>query len=478
MTAPKDPHASAPGSSGAALWSGRFDSAPDPAAFDFGRSFPFDRRLFEDDVAGSLAWAQALADAGVLGPDDHRAIAGGLQAILDEGRRNPAFVDGPDEDVHSFVERSLVERAGDAGRRLHTGRSRNEQVSLDLRLYVRRTIPGLQAALEELIRACASQAAGAGEALMPSYTHLRRAQPVLVAHFFLAHAAALRRDHQRFAQASGEADALPLGSGAIAGTSYAVDTAALARRLGFSRVVLNSIDASSDRDFVAAFLHAAALTMVHVSRLAEDLVIFTGEEHGFFELADESATGSSMMPQKKNPDPLELVRGKSGRVVGRLTGWLTTMKGLPSGYNKDLQEDKEAVFDAEDTVRVSLAATTAVVAKLALVESRAAAAASGLLLATDVADYLVSRGVPFRRAHEIVGTLVRRLLADGREFGDLTRDEWRAASEHFGDDAAAAATPIASVRAKRTPQSTAPAAVRAALDECRQWLARQEARNG
>jgi argininosuccinate lyase len=453
------------------LWSGRFDTPPDPAAFDFGISFGFDRALFEDDVAGSIAWAQALGAAGVLSAADAEAIVAALGEILEQGRRDPAWVNGPDEDVHSFVERTLVERIGDAGRRLHTGRSRNEQVSLDLRLYLRRRVRLLQQGVVRLVAACADQAARAGSALMPSYTHLRRAQPVLVAHFFLSHAAALRRDHARLAAAADEADALPLGSGAIAGTSYPVDTEMLARALGFSRVVANSIDASSDRDFVASFLYATSLGMVHLSRLAEDVIIFTGEEHGFFDLADASATGSSMMPQKKNPDPLELVRGKSGRTLGRLTGWLATMKGLPSGYNKDLQEDKEAVFDAEASYAVSLSATQAVVSRLSVNAERSGRAASGLLLATDVADYLVARGLPFRRAHEVVGAMVRRLLAEGRDFSTLTMAEWRQASEMFGDDAPAAATAMASVRARRTPQSTNPDAVETALGECRRWFA-------
>jgi argininosuccinate lyase len=306
---------------------------------------------------------------------------------------------------------------------------------------------------------------------MPSYTHLRRAQPVLVAHFLLSHAAPLRRDYDRLAAASSEADWLPLGSGAIAGTAYAVDTDRLAKALGFSRIVRNSMDASSDRDFVASFLHATALAMVHLSRLAEDLILFTSEEYGFFELADASATGSSMMPQKKNPDPLELVRGKAGRAIGRLTGWMVTLKGLPNGYNKDLQEDKEAVFDAETTLAVSLGAAFAVVSRLTLNADRAERAASGLLLATDVADYLTSRGMPFRRAHELVGAMVRRLLAEGRDFSALTLEEWREASELFGPDAPMAATALASVRARRTPQSTHPDAVRAALQECRSWVA-------
>ena len=452
------------------LWSGRFDKAPDPAAFDFGISFGVDRALFEDDVTGSLAWADALQAAGVLSAADGAAIGAALEAILDQGRRHPEWISGPDEDVHSFVERQVVERVGDAGRRLHTGRSRNEQVSLDLRLYLRRRIPLLQHAVVDVVAACAALAERAGTAIMPSYTHLRRAQPVLVAHFFLSHAAALRRDAARLAAAADEADALPLGSGAIAGTSYPVDTAFLARRLGFSRVVLNSMDASSDRDFAASFLFAASLTMVHLSRLAEDLIIFTGEEHAFFNLADESATGSSMMPQKKNPDPLELVRGKTGRVVGALTGLLVTLKALPTGYNKDLQEDKEAVFGAEATLAASLRAVEAVVSRLTVNDARTGEAASGLLLATDVADYLVSRGMPFRRAHEVVGAMVRRLLAEGRDFSALTLAEWREASEMFGDDAPLAATALASVSARRTPQSTSPDAVRAALAESHKWV--------
>ena len=453
------------------LWSGRFDSAPDPAAFDFGVSFPFDRRLFEDDVTGSLAWAEALAHAGVLDAADAQSIADALTAILEQGRQDPAWVAGDDEDVHSFVERQLVARVGDAGRRLHTGRSRNEQVSLDLRLYLRRRIPLLQQKLRAAITAFADQAERAGDALMPSYTHMRRAMPVLVSHFLLSHAAALRRDHHRLEIAREEANALPLGSGAIAGTGYAVDTAALAARLGFARVVSNSMDASSDRDFAVSFLHAVSLSMVHLSRIAEDFILMTGEEFGFFELADSSATGSSMMPQKKNPDPLELVRGKSGRVIGHLTGFLITMKGLPTGYNKDLQEDKEPLFDSEDTLAVSLDATAAVIGKLGLHPERTGKAASGLLLATDVADYLVSRGMPFRQSHEVVGAMVRQLLSEGRDFEALSLDEWRQSSGLFGDDVKDRVTAAASVRARKTPQSTHPDAVAAALANLRSWLA-------
>jgi argininosuccinate lyase len=453
------------------LWSGRFDSAPDPAAFDFGVSFPFDRRLFEDDVTGSLAWADALADAGVLDAADAAAIRDALRAILEQGKADPLWVTGPDEDVHSFVERQLVERIGDAGRRLHTGRSRNEQVSVDLRLYLRRRIPLLQAKLARTITTLADQAERAGDALMPSYTHLRRAMPVLVSHFLLSHAVALQRDYDRLSRARAEADALTLGSGAIAGTGYAVDTAVLAHRLGFSQVVLNSMDASSDRDFAATFLYAVSLAMVHLSRIAEDFILFTSEEFGYFELADATATGSSMMPQKKNPDPLELVRGKAGRAVGHLTGLLVTMKGLPTGYNKDLQEDKEPLFDAEDTLGVSLDATASVVSRLSLNAARTTRAASGLLLATDVADYLVGRGMPFRQAHEVVGAMVRQLLQDGRDIEGLSVQEWQAFHPLFGKDVKTKVTASASVAARRTPQSTNPEAVAARLGELRAWLA-------
>jgi argininosuccinate lyase len=453
------------------LWSGRFADAPDAAAFEWGSSFSFDRRLFEDDVTGSMAWGRALAKAGVLPAGEAQQIEAALSDMLERGRRDPDFVTGSDEDVHSFVERVLVERLGDAGRRLHTGRSRNEQSSLDLRLYLRRRIPLLQRAVARIVQALAAQAVSAGDALMPAFTHFRPAQPILVAHFFLAHAAPLRRDWARLAAAASEADALPLGSGAVAGTSYPIDVPALARDLGFSRIVANSIDASSDRDFAASFLYAAALTMIHLSRLAEDLIIFCGDEHHFFELSDALSTGSSMMPQKKNPDPLELVRGKSGRALGHLVSLLTTLKGLPSGYNKDLQEDKQAVFAAEDTLAGCLAVVASVVDGLTLNRARAESAASGMLLATDVADYLVGRGVPFRRAHEITGALVRKLVADGREFETLSFEEWRAASDLFEPDVVARVTARMSIGAKQTPQSTAPQAVAAALREVEAWVA-------
>ena len=454
------------------LWSGRFDAEPDPAAFEFGKSFRFDRRLFFEDVTGSIAWGRALARGGVIPPAEADQIEKALKDIRERGQADPAFVTGDDEDVHSFVERMLVERVGDAGRRLHTGRSRNEQVSLDLRLYLMGRIPFLQRGITSVVASLAAQATSAEQALMPAFTHFRPAQPVLVAHFFLAHVAALRRDFERLAGARVEADSLTLGSGAIAGTSYNIDVNALAEDLGFTKVAANSIDASSDRDFAATFHYACSLTMIHLSRLAEDLIILCGDGHRFFELSDALSTGSSMMPQKKNPDPLELVRGKTGRNIGHLVALLTAMKGLPSGYNKDLQEDKEAIFDAEDTLTGCLAAVRAIVDGLTLNRPQAAAAATGMLLATDVADYLVRRGLPFRRAHEVTGALVRKLVAERREFDSLSLAEWRAASELFGEDIGEHITSQASVAAKRTPQSTAPPAVARALADVQAWLSR------
>ena len=453
------------------LWSGRFTSEPDREVFEYGKSLAVDRRLLDDDVTGSQAWAEALGRIGVLSPADVSALVSGLEAIRAAVRSDPGLIDhASDEDVHSFVERELIARIGDAGRRLHTGRSRNEQVSLDFRLYLRRRIVEVQDALATLVGALAHQAATAGQAVMPSYTHLRRAQPVLVAHVWLSHAAAFRRDVDRLEAARREADVMPLGSGAIAGTAYAIDVEWLAARLGFSRISSNSIDTSGDRDFVASFLYACSLAMIHLSRLAEDVILFSSEEFGFVEIHDSVATGSSLMPQKKNPDPLELVRGKSGKAIGLLTGWLTTMKGLPLGYNKDLQEDKAVVFEAEDLTIACARTTATVVRTLTLRPKMTRAAASGLLLATEVADYLVSRGLPFRSAHEVTGRIVRELYEAGRTFDQLTLADWRNYHELFDDGVFRVVTPEAAVAAKKTPQSTHPDAVAAALAETKAWL--------
>jgi argininosuccinate lyase len=453
------------------LWSGRFDNAPNAEVFDFGKSLPVDKRLIDDDITGSRAWAQALGRAGVLSPADTDAIVSGLDAVRAAVHADPSMLDrADDEDVHAFVERELVSRIGDAGKRLHTGRSRNEQVSVDFRLYLRRQIPQLQRAVVSVVEALVTQAERAGQATMPSYTHLRRAQPVLVAHVWLSYVAALRRDFDRLEAARHEADLMPLGSGAIAGTSYNIDTQFLAEALGFSRVTLNSIDTSGDRDFVASFMYACAMCMTRLSRLAEDVILFTSEEFGFFELADEVATGSSLMPQKKNPDPMELVRGKAGRAIGVLSGWLATMKGLPLGYNKDLQEDKALAFSAEDDLAGCLMTCAAVVRTLTPRPAVMRQAASGLLLATEVADYLVGRGLPFRTAHEVSGKIVRDLYESGRDFSALSLADWRGYHDVFEDGIFGAITPEAAVKARLTPQSTGPGPVAAALAETKTWI--------
>lgn len=446
------------------MWSGRFEGGPDPDVFEFGRSLAFDCRLLEDDITGSIAWAEALAAAGVLSAAEERSIVGALEELragIAESENSVATA--ADEDVHSYVERLLIERAGDAGKRLHTGRSRNEQVSLDLRLYLRRRIPVIQQELKALGLALVEKAESLGDAVMPSYTHLRRAQPVLAAHFLLSHVAPIERDLDRFSQARDAADAMPLGSGAIAGTSYDIDTRALASRLGFSRVVTNSLDAAGDRDFAAAFLFAVSMSAIHLSRLCEDLIIFSTEEFGFFDLDDAVATGSSLMPQKKNPDPLELVRGKSARAVGHLMQFLTLLKSVPAGYSKDLQEDKESIFDAEDTLVGSLRSTAAVVRGLTFDTVRARDAASGLLLATEVADYLVSKGMPFRRAHEVTGGIVRDLAARHADFSSLSLEDWKQYDALFDNDVLEWMSPEAAVRNRRTAQSTNPEAVRQSL---------------
>ena len=451
------------------LWSGRFDGAPDEEVFAFQASFAFDRRLFDDDVTGSLAWAEALAGAGVLSAGDAAAIRDALIEIRDRGRGDPAFVDGPDEDVHAFVERKLIERVGDAGKRLHTGRSRNEQVALDLRLYLRRRITAVQHEVVALVDALAGRAESAGRALMPSYTHLRRAQPILVAHYFLAHAAALRRAHRRFEVARDEADALTLGSGAIAGSSYDVDTAALARRLGFSRVVANSLDATADRDFVSGFLHACAGTMVHLSRLAEDLVILTSEEFGFLGLSDAVTTGSSLMPQKKNPDP-------SSWCGARRAG---SSAGSPAGSPRRRGWPAATTRTCRRTRRRSSTPRTPCSARFAPPPPSSAPSRS-----TRPGPARRPRGSRSRPTSPTCwwpgeSRSARRTRWWGASSATSWRGarlrvadprEWRRYHERLDAESAARITARGSVEARRTPQSTGPEAVAAALGETRRWI--------
>jgi len=417
------------------LWGGRFTGETDSGFAEFNRSFGFDRRLFSADVQASLAHCDALVGADVLTAAEAQQIRSALQEILERAQRDPGYFHDPAEDVHSFVEARLIEIVGDLGRKLHTGRSRNDQVATDLRLWLRAEIDRIDSTVAEMQRALLEIAEANPATVIPGYTHLQRAQPILFAHWCLAYFEMLARDRERLSAARRRVNILPLGSAALAGTSYPIDRGAVAHALGFDSVSRNSLDAVSDRDFCIEFASAASLIMVHLSRLAEDIILYATSEFGFLELSDAVATGSSLMPQKKNPDSMELVRGKSGRVFGHLTALLTMMKGLPLAYNKDMQEDKEAIFDIVDTVNNCLTVSATVLRNLRLNEARARAAATrGYLNATELADYLVRKGMPFRQAHETVGRIVMLAIERGGELNDLPLDEFKSFSELFDDD--------------------------------------------
>lgn len=407
------------------LWGGRFKGEADPGFAEFNRSFGFDRRLFEVDVRASIAHCGGLAVGGVLTPDESEQISSALTRILERGRSDAGYFDDADaEDVHSFVESRLVEMIGDAGRKLHTGRSRNDQVATDLRLWLREEIDQLTSTLGRAQGALLDLAEANRAAVMAGYTHLQRAQPVLFGHWCLAYFEMLARDRARLSDARARVNILPLGSAALAGTSYPIDRDAVARALGFAAVSRNSLDAVGDRDFCIEFAGAASLIMLHLSRLAEDIILYATTEFGFFELSDAIATGSSLMPQKKNPDSMELVRGKAGRVFGHLSALLAMMKGLPLAYNKDMQEDKEALFDTVDTVKASLEVTTTVLGNIRVNKSKMReAAAQGYLNATELADYLARKGLPFRAAHDTVGRIVMHALEKKLELADLSLDD-------------------------------------------------------
>lgn len=453
------------------LWGGRFTSGADPAFTSFNNSFSFDRRLFAADIRASAAHCHGLVGAGVLKEDEAEQIRQGLQTILERGLTDSAYLDEPAEDVHSFVEARLVELVGDAGRKLHTGRSRNDQVATDLRLWLRETIDLLAAAVRLAQEAVLDFAETNRDAVLPGYTHLQRAQPLLFAHWCLAYFEMLARDRERLGEIRQRVNVLPLGAAALAGTSFAIDREAVARELEFDRVSRNSVDAVSDRDFCVEFVAACALVMVHLSRLAEEIIVYSTTEFGFFELSDAVATGSSLMPQKKNPDSMELVRGKAARVFGHNLSLLTMLKGLPLAYNKDMQEDKEAVFDAFDTTRACLEVSSLVLRNVKLNEARMRAAASaGMMNATELADYLVRKGLPFREAHEIVGRVVMSAIERGVELGELSLDELCSFSAEIQPDVFAALTLERTLGSKSTAGGTAPERVAEALRVARESL--------
>jgi len=454
------------------LWGGRFTERPHETFAEFNDSFRFDRRLFASDVRASIAHAHGIARAGVISPDESAAITAGLQRMLEAALVDQAFFDASEaEDVHSFIEGKLIADIGDAGRKLHTGRSRNDQVATAFRLWLRDEVDILDGLVRQLQAAIVDLAGRHANAVLPGYTHLQRAQPVMFAHWCLAYFEMFKRDRERLADTRKRVNVLPLGSGALAGTGFNVDRALVASELGFDGVTANSLDAVSDRDFAVEFSSACSLVMVHLSRLAEDLIIYCSSEFGFVTLSDAVSSGSSLMPQKKNPDALELLRGKAGRVFGHNMALLSTIKGLPLAYNKDLQEDKEAVFDTADTINISVRAAAIVLENATLNESRTLAAATkGYLNATELADHLVKRGVPFRTAHEAVGRAVLFAIGEGKELNELTVDQLRQFSVEIGDDVAEALSIDAALAARSTIGGTSPIRVAAALAAAVEYL--------
>jgi argininosuccinate lyase len=445
-------------------WGGRFDEPTAAIVERYTTSLPVDRALYAHDIAGSVAHVRGLVRAKLLTRREGARLLRGLARVKAELDAGALRFKRTDEDIHMAVERRLTEMIGPLGGKLHTGRSRNDQVATDLRLWLRAECDAIDAALAALQRALRRVATRHATVLMPGYTHLQRAQPVLLAHHLLAYHEMLARDRGRFRDCRARADEMPLGAGALAGAGFKIDRAYVARLLGFRRPTANSLDAVGDRDVAAEFLAAAAVAAVHLSRLAEELVLWASSEFGFVMLPDAFATGSSMMPQKKNPDVAELVRGRTGRVVGALVSLLTTLKGLPLAYNRDLQEDKAGLFDAAATLRGSLDVLAAMLPALRFDAARMAAASDGLLLATDVADLLVERqGIPFRQAHEIVGSLVRHCVATGTGLRDVDAATLRRLSPRLTPDLVRTLTPARSIARRAVIGGTAPAAVRRAL---------------
>jgi len=452
-------------------WGGRFSQGTDAAAERFTASLAFDRRLWPQDVAGSIAWTRALARARVLTDAERDAIVKGLEAVRGELEAGTFSFRPELEDIHTNIERRLVELIGEVGGKLHTGRSRNDQIALDERMYLKDAIARARDGLRAVQAALVARAGETSAAPMPGYTHLQRAQPIVLAHHLLAYVFMLERDRERLAGCAARADRLPLGAAALAGTAFPIDREALARELGFGGVTSNSLDAVSDRDYVLEYLAAAAITGMHFSRLAADLTLWATAEFGFVEFSDAFATGSSIMPQKKNPDVAELVRGKSGRLYGNLVAVLTTMKGLPLAYNSDMQEDKQPFFDSVDTLEAVLGVLPPLLASLTFrTERMRAAAGEHYATATDLADYLVRKGLPFRQAHEIVGKIVRLALERGVALEALPLDALRGFSPLIEADVLEALTVDASLRARAVTGGTAPAAVARALAEARALL--------
>ncbi len=457
------------------VWGGRFSQEPDALVNLFNASISFDRQLYAYDIMGSVAHCRMLAKQGIITDEDASSMVQALGEIKRELDHGGLATNDDYEDIHTLVEKSLVEKVGALGERIHTGRSRNDQVALDTRLYVRDVVRAVMDAIRECQKTIVLLAEENLAVLMPGYTHLQRAQPVLLSHHLMAYHEMFKRDYARFQESLVRVNVMPLGSAALAGATFDLDREMVAEELGFEEISRNSMDAVSDRDFVLDFLYNASVLMMHMSRLSEELVLWSSQEFGFLVISDAFSTGSSIMPQKKNPDLPELIRGKTGRVYGNLMGLLTTMKGLPLTYNKDMQEDKEALFDAADTVLMCLRVMASLLGEVSFKsDALNAAMEKGYLVATDLADYLVGKGITFREAHEIVGKMVLSAIETGRELHELSLEEMKSHSRQIEDDVYRWLDPPLTVDRRNIPGGTGPDAVRNEIEAAKRLFMAEE----
>ncbi len=459
----------------AQLWGGRFTKETDQMVYDFNASIRFDKRLFQQDIEGSIAHVTMLATQGIVSEQEKEQIIAGLQEIRDEVDNGSLLIDSKYEDVHSFVEANLIDKIGDAGKKLHTGRSRNDQVALDMRLYIRKKVQEMDFHLKEILQVILATMEENIDTYMPGFTHLQKAQPVTLAHHYGAYFEMFKRDRQRMYDIFKRMNYCPLGAGALAGTTYPLDRELTASLLGFAGPTLNSMDSVSDRDYLIEFLSALSTIMMHLSRFSEEIIIWNSNEYQFVEIDDAYSTGSSIMPQKKNPDIAELVRGKTGRVYGALMSLLTTMKGIPLAYNKDMQEDKEVAFDAIDTVENCLTLFTGMLSTMKFKkEKMAASAMNGFTNATDAADYLVNKGVPFRDAHSIIGRLVLYCIEKDTAIDDLSLSELQTISDKFESDIFDAVSLKTCVEKRLTIGAPGPMAMQEVIAKHKDYLAEKD----
>ncbi len=456
----------------AKLWGGRFQKSTDKKVDDFNSSIRFDQRMYKQDIKGSIAHAEMLGKQGIIPAEDSEKIVDELKRILADIEDGKIEFEIDAEDIHMNIEKILIERIGDSGKRLHTGRSRNDQVALDIRMYLMDETEIIRDMLRHTLTTLVDLASEHTETIMPGYTHLQKAQPITFAHHLMAYFEMFKRDYERLSDCRKRTNVLPLGSGALAGTTYPLDREFVADRLGFDCVTMNSLDGVSDRDFVIELASCLSIIMMHLSRFSEELILWSSHEFSFVEMDDAYSTGSSIMPQKKNPDVAELIRGKTGRVYGHLTGLLTTMKGIPLAYNKDMQEDKEPIFDSIDTVKLCLPVFCDMLSTMTVrKDNMLKGAKGGFTNATDVADYLVKKGLPFREAHEVVGKMVFYALEHNKALDDLTMDEYKKCSDIFEDDIYDAISMTTCVNDRKIVGGPAKETVEKAIKAAREYLA-------